>query len=155
MTPYFLQAWGRNPGVPWAGGLQATSQKVQPTPAPPRTCEPALQLASTPFLPEQMVLPHLLLPVSGFAFALGCTSQLKVRPHGEDERKGCPAKARGFHAVIQSSASSPSLGSPAGRRGVFDERLCVRQELHLITGDWQQIRFFGTEGNLFVWHIAL
>ena len=59
MTPYFLQAWGRNPGVPWAGGLQATSQKVQPTPAPPRTCEPALQLASTPFLPEQMVLPHL------------------------------------------------------------------------------------------------
>ena len=150
MTPYFLQAWGRNPGDPWAGGLRATSQKVQPIPAPPHTCEPALQLASTPFLPERMVLPHLLLPVSGFAFAPGCASQLKVRP-----RKGCPAKALGFHAVIQSPASSPSLRSSTGRRGVFDERLCVRQELHLITGDWQQIRFYGTEGNLFVWHIAL
>lgn len=37
---------------------------------------------------------------------------------------------------------------------VFDKRLCVRQELHLITGEWQQIRFFGTERNLFVWHRA-
>lgn len=102
-----------------------------------------------------MVLPHLLLRVSGFAFALGCASQLKVRPHGEDERKECPVEARGFHAVIQSPASSPSLGRPTGRRGVFDKCLSVRQELHLITGDWQQIRFFGTERNLFVWHIAL
>ena len=97
-----------------------------------------------------------LLPVSGFAFALGCaSSQLKVRPCGEDEREECPAKARGFRAVIQSAASSPGLGSPSGRRGVFDERRCVRQELHLITGDWQQIRLLGTGGNLFVWHVAL
>lgn len=38
--------------------------------------------------------------------------------------------------------------------GVFDKCLCVRQELHLITREWQQIRFFGTERNLFVWHGA-
>lgn len=57
---------------------------------------------------------------------------------------------------MQSSRVLPAVPAwEAPQAGVFDERLCVRQELHLITGEWQQIRFFGTEGNLFVWHIAL
>lgn len=64
---------------------------------------------------QHLILPGLLLLISGFAFALGYAFQLKVRPHGGNEPQECPEPASGFHAVIESSASSPGLGTLAGQ----------------------------------------
>ena len=56
----------------------------------------------------------------------------------------------GLVVSMQPSRVPPAvLVLEALKAGAFDGRLCVRQDLHLITGEWQQIRFFGTEGNLF------
>lgn len=117
----------------------------------PASCERPLS-ARDGFFPLPLSVWFLL--VSGFAFALGYTAfQLKVRPSWGEVN---PKNVRDRLVVsMQSSRIPPAVPVlEVVQAGVFDKRLCVRQDLHLITGEWQQIRFFGTEGNLFVWHTA-
>lgn len=96
-----------------------------------------LHRVGTPFLPG-MDSSHFL-SVSGFAFAPDYTAfQLKVRPSWGQVN---PRNVRDRLVVsMQSSRVPPAVPVlEALQAGVFDKRLCVRQDPHLITGEWRQI----------------
>lgn len=132
----------------------ATSQKVQP-PQLLRTPESRPCSSRAPLSPrvEGSAPPTRACVWSCFCSGL-CFSVESKAPRGR-RTQGMSSGGSWFPCGHPESCQQSQFGKARRQEGVFDECLCVRQELHLITGDWQQIRFLGTEGNLFVWHIAL